>query len=172
LLIDLGFSANGLDPLFDAGILREVFSDQAVLPNSELRTGLLEQMPWSKKRQFCGRVGELLNKRRDILDQSADFFCRAHRYADARECRARAAEEACHSGQYAKAFYLWKRVLEIWPLIKMLTSEAAPLKKWRDVPVTPVTLAPHDLPGKRYWRHARRPDQWKARLKRTINLQN
>jgi hypothetical protein len=43
LLIDLGFSADGLDPLFDAGILREVFSDQSVFANSELRTGLLTQ---------------------------------------------------------------------------------------------------------------------------------
>jgi hypothetical protein len=55
-LIDLGFSVNGLNPLFDAGILREVFSDQAVFANSELRSRLLEQMPWSKKGNSVGAL--------------------------------------------------------------------------------------------------------------------
>jgi DNA-binding CsgD family transcriptional regulator/tetratricopeptide (TPR) repeat protein len=115
LLIDLGFSADALDPLFDNGFFREPFPNHAEFTNSELRNGLLDQMSWSKKRRFCEHVGELLSKRRDTLDQAADFFCRAHRYGDARACRTQAAEEACHSGQYAKAFSLWKRVLEIWP---------------------------------------------------------
>jgi DNA-binding NarL/FixJ family response regulator/tetratricopeptide (TPR) repeat protein len=115
LLIDLGFSADALDPLFDNGIFRELFPNQAEFTNSKLRDGLLDQMSWSKKRHFCEHVGELLSKRRDTLDQAADFFYRAHRYGDARACRTRAAEEACHSGQYTKALTLWKQALEIWP---------------------------------------------------------
>jgi len=115
LLVDLGFSPDGLDPIFDNGIFHESLPDQAEFTNSELRNGLLDQISWSKKRQFCEHAGELLRKRRDTLEQAADFFCRAHRYADARVCRMQAAEEACHRGQYAKAFSLWKRVLEIWP---------------------------------------------------------
>jgi tetratricopeptide (TPR) repeat protein len=115
LLIDLGFSADAPDPLFDNGIFREPFPNRAEFTNSELRNELLGQMSWSKKRQFCEQVGELLNERRDTLDEAADFFCRAHRYGDARVCRVQAAEEACHSGQYTKAFSLLKRALEVWP---------------------------------------------------------
>jgi DNA-binding NarL/FixJ family response regulator/tetratricopeptide (TPR) repeat protein len=115
LLIDLGFSADSLDPLFDNGILREPFPTAAEFTNSELRNELLGRITWSKKRHFCEQVGELLSKRRDTLDEAADFFCRAHRYGDARVCRVRAAEEACHSGQYSKAFSLLKQALEIWP---------------------------------------------------------
>jgi tetratricopeptide (TPR) repeat protein len=115
LLIDLGFSADRLDPLFDNGIFRELSLNQAEFTNSGLRNGLIDQISWSKRRHFCVQVGELLSKRRDTLDQAADFFCRAHRYGDARVCRTQAAEEACHSGQYTKAFNHWKRVLEIWP---------------------------------------------------------
>jgi tetratricopeptide (TPR) repeat protein len=72
-------------------------------------------MSWSKTRRFCEQVGELLRHRRDTLDEAADFFCRAHRYGDARVCRVRAAEEACHSGQYVKAFRLLQQALENWP---------------------------------------------------------
>jgi DNA-binding CsgD family transcriptional regulator len=115
LLIDLGFSVEALDPLFDNDIVRESFPNQAGFTNSELRNWLLDQMSWSKKRHFYEQVGGLLSNRRDTLDQAADFFCLAHRYGDARACRRQAAEEACHSGQYAKAFGLWKRALEIWP---------------------------------------------------------
>jgi DNA-binding CsgD family transcriptional regulator/tetratricopeptide (TPR) repeat protein len=115
LLIDLGFSADLLDPLFDNGILREPFPNQAEFTNSELRNGLLGQMSWSKKRHFCEQVGELLSKGRDTLEEAADYFCRAHRLKDARVCRMQAAEAACHSGEYAKAFSLWKRAIEIWP---------------------------------------------------------
>src|SRR4029077_869253 len=129
LLIDLGFSADALDPLFDNGIFREPFPNQAEFTNSELRNGLLDQMSWSKKRHFCGRVGEVLSKRRDTLDQAADFFCRAHRYGDARAWRTRAAEEACHSGQYAKAFSLWERALEIWPASEHVDQRSHALKE-------------------------------------------
>jgi DNA-binding CsgD family transcriptional regulator/tetratricopeptide (TPR) repeat protein len=115
LLIDLGFSAEALDPLFDNGILREPFPTAAEFTNSELRNGLLGQMSWSKKRHFCEQVGELLSERRDALEDAADFFCRAHRYGDARVCRVQAAKEACHSGQYTKAFSLLRRAIEIWP---------------------------------------------------------
>jgi DNA-binding CsgD family transcriptional regulator/tetratricopeptide (TPR) repeat protein len=115
LLIDLGFSADALDPLFDNGVFREPCANRAEFTNSELRNELLAQMPWSRKRRFCEQVGELLSHRRDTLDEAADFFCRAHRYGNARICRVQAAEEACHSGQYAKAFSLLRRALEIWP---------------------------------------------------------
>jgi tetratricopeptide (TPR) repeat protein len=116
LLIDLGFSADALDPLFDNGIFRESLPKLAEFTNSELRNGLLGQMSWSRKRHLCEQIGELLNKRRDTLDLAADFFCRAHRYGDACVCRVQAAEEACHSGQHTKAFCLLKRALEIWPV--------------------------------------------------------
>jgi hypothetical protein len=52
LLIDLGFSAEALDPLFDNGIFREPFPNRAEFTNSELRNGILGEMPWSKKRRF------------------------------------------------------------------------------------------------------------------------
>jgi DNA-binding CsgD family transcriptional regulator/tetratricopeptide (TPR) repeat protein len=129
LLIDLGFSADALDPLFDKGILREPYPNQAEFTDSELRKGLLDQMSWSKKRRLCEHVGELLSKRRDTLDQAADFFCRAHRYSDARTCRTQAAEEACHSGQYAKAFSLWKHALEIWPASEHVDQRSHALKE-------------------------------------------
>ena len=129
LLIDLGFSADALDPLFDNGIFRDPFPNQAEFTNSELRNGLLDQMPWSKKRRLCEQVGELLSKRRGTLDQAADFFCRAHRYSDARICRTQAAEEACHSGQYAKAFSLWKHALEIWPASENVDQRSHALKE-------------------------------------------
>jgi DNA-binding CsgD family transcriptional regulator/tetratricopeptide (TPR) repeat protein len=116
LLIDLGFSADALDPLFDSGIFRESFPNRAEFTDSELRNRLLGQMSWSRKRHLCEQVGELLSKHRDTLDEAADFFCRAHRYGDACVCRVQAAEEACHSGQYGKAFSLLKRALEIWPV--------------------------------------------------------
>ncbi len=74
LLIELGFSADALDPLFDNGIFREPFPKRAEFTNSELRNELLGQMSWSKKRHFCEQVGELLSKRRDTLDEAADFF--------------------------------------------------------------------------------------------------
>ena len=129
LLIDLGFSADCLDPLFDNGIFRESLPDQVEFTNSELRNGLLDQISWSKRRHFCERVGELLRKRRDTLDQAADFFCRAHRYGDARACRMQAAEEACHSGQYAKAFSFWKGVFTIWPAIEDADQRTRALKE-------------------------------------------
>jgi tetratricopeptide (TPR) repeat protein len=129
LLIELGFLADALDPLFDNGIFREPFPNQAEFTNSELRNGLLGQMSWSKKRHFCEKVGELLSERRDALDQAADFFCRAHRYGDARACRIQAAEEACHSGQYAKAFSLWKGALEIWPASENADQRSQALKE-------------------------------------------
>jgi len=115
LLIDLGFSADALDPLFDNGIFREPFPNRAEFSNSELRNGLLGQMSWSKKRHFCEQVGELLSERGGTLDEAADFFCRAHRYGNARVCRVQAAKEACHSAQYTKAFSLFRRAIEIWP---------------------------------------------------------
>jgi DNA-binding CsgD family transcriptional regulator len=129
LLIDLGFSADGLDPLFDHGIFRESFPNQAEFANSGLRKGLVDQMTWSKKRHFYAQIGELLSKRRDTLDQAADFFCRAHRYGDARACRMQAAEEACHSGRYAEAFSLWKGVLEIWPATEDADQRTHALKE-------------------------------------------
>ncbi len=115
LLIDLGFSADSLDPLFDSDILRETLPTRAEFTNSELRNELLGRMPWSKKRRFCEQVGVLLSQRPDSLDEAADFFCRAHRYGNARVCRVQAAEEACHSGQYTKAFSLLQQALQIWP---------------------------------------------------------
>ena len=115
LLIDLGFSADALDPVFDNGIFREPFPNRAEFANPELRSRLLGEMSWSRKRHLCEQAGELLSKRRDTLDEAAEFFYRAHRYGDASVCRVQAAEEACHSGQYAKAFSLLKRALEIWP---------------------------------------------------------
>jgi tetratricopeptide (TPR) repeat protein len=115
LLIDLGFSADALDPLFDNGVFREPCANRAEFINSELRNELLAQMPWSRKRRFCEQVGELLSHRRDTLDEAADFFCRAHRYGNARICCVRAAKEACHSGEYTKAFNLFRRAIEIWP---------------------------------------------------------
>ncbi len=115
LLIDLGFSADSLDPLFDSDILRETLPTRAEFTNSELRNELLGRMPWSKKRRFCEQVGVLLSQRPDSLDEAADFFCRAHRYVNARVCRVQAAEEACHSGQYTKAFSLLQQALQIWP---------------------------------------------------------
>jgi ATP/maltotriose-dependent transcriptional regulator MalT len=115
LLIDLGFSVEALDPLFDNGIFGEPSPSRAEFTDSELRNELLDRMPWSKKRRFCEQVGELLRHRRDSLDEAADFFCRAYRYGDARVCRIQAAEEACHSGQYTKAFRLLQQALEIWP---------------------------------------------------------
>jgi len=115
LLIDLGFSADALDPLFDNGIFREPSSNRAEFADPELRSGLLGQMSWSRKRHLCEQAGELLSRRRDTLDEAAEFYYRAHRYGDASVCRVQAAEEACHSGQYAKAFSLLKRALEIWP---------------------------------------------------------
>jgi DNA-binding CsgD family transcriptional regulator/tetratricopeptide (TPR) repeat protein len=115
LLIDLGFSAEALDPLFDNGIFVEPSPGRAEFTDFELRNELLGQIPWSKKRRFCEQVGELLWHRRGALEEAADFFCRAHRYGDARVCRVQAAEEACHSGQYTKAFRLLQQALEIWP---------------------------------------------------------
>src|SRR4029077_4241027 len=115
LLIDLGFSADLLDPLFDNGIFREPFPNRAEFSNSELRNGLLGQMSWSRKRRLCEQVGELLSEHGGTLDEAADFFCRAHRYGNARNCCVRAAKEACHSAQYTKAFSLFRRAIEIWP---------------------------------------------------------
>ena len=74
LLIDLGFSADALDPLFDNGIFREPSPNRAEFTNSELRNGVLGQMSWSRKRHLCEQAGELLSKRRDTLDEAADFF--------------------------------------------------------------------------------------------------
>ena len=115
LLIDLGFSADTLDPLFDSGIFREPFPNRAEFTNSGLRNELLGGMPWSRKRRLCEQVGELLSHRCDALGEAADFFCRAHLYGNARICCVQAAKEACHSGQYAKAFSLFRRAIEIWP---------------------------------------------------------
>jgi rhodanese-related sulfurtransferase len=63
LLIDLGFSVEALDPLFDNGIFGEPFPSRAEFTDSELRNELLGRMPWSKKRRFCEQVGELLEVR-------------------------------------------------------------------------------------------------------------
>ena len=115
LLIDLGFSVEALDPLFDTGIFVEPFPSRAEFTDCELRNELLGRMPWSKKRRFCEQVGDLLRHRRDSLEEAADFFCRAHRYGDARACRMQAAEEASLSGEYTKAFRLLQQALEIWP---------------------------------------------------------
>jgi hypothetical protein len=68
LLIDLGFSADSLDPLFDSDILRETLPTRAEFMNSELRNELLGRMPWSKRRRFCEQVGVLLSQRCDSLD--------------------------------------------------------------------------------------------------------
>ena len=129
LLIDLGFSSEPLDPLFDNGIFGEPFPTRAEFTDSELRNELLGQMPWSKKRRFCEQVGELLRHRRDALDEAADFFCRAHRYGDARVCRVQAAEEASHSGQYIKAFRLLQQALEIWPAGEDVDKRSHALKE-------------------------------------------
>jgi hypothetical protein len=101
--------------LFDNGIFGEPSPSRADFTDSELRNELLGRMPWSKKRRLCEQVGELLRHRRDSLDEAADSFYRAHRYGDARVCRMQAAEEACHRGQYTKAFKLLQQALEIWP---------------------------------------------------------
>ena len=129
LLIDLGFSADSLDPLFDSGIFRESSANRAEFVNSELRNELLGGVPWSRKRRFCEQVGELLGRRRDTLEEAADFFCRAHRYVDARVCRVQAAKEACHSGQYGKAFSLLKGALEIWPAGEDVDERIGALKE-------------------------------------------
>jgi DNA-binding CsgD family transcriptional regulator/tetratricopeptide (TPR) repeat protein len=115
LLIDLGFSADALDPLFDNSILCEPLPNRAEFRNPGLRNRLLAGMPWSRKRRLCEQVGELLSHRSDALGEAADFFCRAHRYGNARICCVGAAKEACHSGHYAKAFSLLRRAMEIWP---------------------------------------------------------
>jgi len=52
LLMDLGFSADALDPLFDNGIFREPFPNRAEFANPELRSRLLGEMSWSRKRHF------------------------------------------------------------------------------------------------------------------------
>ena len=115
LLIDLGFSPDLLDPLFDNGILREPFPDRAEFTNAELQNELLGKITWSKRRRFCEQVGVLLGQRRDCLEEAAGFFCRAHRYEDARLCRVQAAELACQCGHYPKAFRLLQQALENWP---------------------------------------------------------
>jgi hypothetical protein len=74
LLIDLGFSADTLDPLSDSGIFREPFPNRAEFTNSGLRNELLAGMPWSRKRRLCEQVGELLSHRRDALGEAAFFF--------------------------------------------------------------------------------------------------
>jgi DNA-binding NarL/FixJ family response regulator len=115
LLIDLGFSADWLDPLFDQGILREQVSARAEFTSSELRSELLERMPWSKRRRLCEQIARLLSQRRETLGDAVEFFCRAHRYGDARVSSMQAAEEACDRGHYAKAFSLLQQALNFWP---------------------------------------------------------
>ena len=98
LLIDLGFSPDSLDPLFDKGIFRESLPDQAEFTNSELRNGLLDQISWSKKRHFCEQVGELLRKRRDSLDRARHGCVEVHRGEQSEICSARAAEHRQAAG--------------------------------------------------------------------------
>jgi hypothetical protein len=74
LLMDLGFSADALDPLFDNGIFREPLPNRAEFADPELRNGLLGQMTWSRKRHLCEQAEELLSRRRDTLDEAAEFF--------------------------------------------------------------------------------------------------
>src|SRR4029077_6848426 len=74
LLIDLGFSADRLDPLFDSGICREPFPTREEFTKSRLRNALLGEMPCSRKRRLCEQVGDLLSHRCDALGEAADFF--------------------------------------------------------------------------------------------------
>jgi hypothetical protein len=172
VLIDLGFSAETLDPLFDNGIFGEPFPSRAEFTDSELRSELLGQMPWSKKRRLCAQVGELLRHRRDTLDEAADFFCRAHRYRDARVCRVQAAEEASHSGSISRLLGFCSKPSRSGPLARTSTTELMPLKRWHAVPVTRVSSPLHDLPGRKYWRLVGQLDRQKARSKRTTKLRN
>ena len=52
LLIDLGFSADALDPLFDNGIFREPFPNRAEFTNPELRNELVGKLSMVKKAAF------------------------------------------------------------------------------------------------------------------------
>jgi DNA-binding CsgD family transcriptional regulator/tetratricopeptide (TPR) repeat protein len=115
LLIELGFLADLLDPLFDYGILQEQVSARAEFTSSELRSELLDRMPWSKRRRLCEQIARLLSQRRETLGHAAEFFCRAHRYGAARVSFMRAAEEARDRGYYAEAFGRLQQALKIWP---------------------------------------------------------
>ena len=70
LLIDLGFSADALDPLFDNGIFREPSPNRAEFADPELRNGLLDQMSWSRKRHLYVTLEFLVFWARGVM---ADF---------------------------------------------------------------------------------------------------
>jgi len=112
-------------------------------------------MSWSKKRHFCEQVGELLSERRDTLDEAADFFAGLTVMGMLAFVACRQPKKPAIAASTTKAFSLLERALEIWPAGEDADSEAMPLKRWRAVPVMRVTLTPHDLPGKRYWRRVR-----------------
>ena len=134
LLIYFGFSADALDSLFDRSIFRETLTNPAEFINCELRDEFLCRMPWSRKRRLCEQVGEILSHRRGALDEAAGFFCRAHRYGDARICYVQAAKEACHSGEYTRAFSLLRRAIEIWPAGEDTEKRTHSLPKSRPLP--------------------------------------
>jgi hypothetical protein len=172
LLIDLGFSPDGLDPLFDNSIFRESLPDQAEFTNSELRNGLLDQISWSKKRHFYEHVGELLRKRRNTLDQAADFFAGLIVMLTLALVVCKPPKKLVIAASTPRLLAFGNESWRSGPLLRMLTSELAPLKKWRAVPGMLVTLAPPDLPGKRYWQRFEQLDRQKAKLKRTFNSRN
>ena len=82
-LLQAGFEAATLDPLFDSGILEEAKGSQARFFDPMLMEDELARIPWSKKRKLSLRIAEALERTRAAPELIGQHHVNAQNFANA-----------------------------------------------------------------------------------------
>lgn len=114
-LLQAGFEAATLDPLFDSGILEEAKVSQARFSDPKLVGDELARIPWSKKRKLSLRIAEALERTRAAPELIGQHYVNAQDFANARRAYARAADKAILGNDYQLALSWLKQAIELWP---------------------------------------------------------
>jgi len=83
VLLQAGFEAATLDPLFDSGELEEAKGSQGRFFDPMLMGDELARIPWSKKRKLSLRIAEALERTRAASELIGQHHVNAQNFANA-----------------------------------------------------------------------------------------
>jgi DNA-binding NarL/FixJ family response regulator len=114
-LVQLGVRAEWLDACFDCGHWLEMESGRARFADPDVQRRALQNLTWSERRRWHGRIGSTLERLRGALPEAAVHYGAAHSYAEARRAWMQAARAACQACRYSEALAHLRQALAHWP---------------------------------------------------------
>lgn len=115
VLVQLGIGEDAIDELLQSGIMMEFERGKAGFRHVLMREALLDEIPWSRRRQLNGRLAPLLAGRGASRRVVAEHYKAAGQTKEARESFIEAARESCHLHAYHDAEESFQQALSLWP---------------------------------------------------------